>query len=138
MQLTVLLVILVGSLSGCGHKMPKSPQGQLLIHNQPKGIAVCSDIQNAQKCPPVAIENTHRYVMFSPQTWQAIQNYIDALIRKIKEQSHAEYEFMSDHDKPGADTFSRRGFYLSETHLKWFKGHLKTLEVNTLNQVVTP
>ncbi|XGC82052.1 hypothetical protein ACES2L_06085 [Bdellovibrio bacteriovorus] len=128
----ILPVILVAILSGCGHKSPKPPTGEFLIHNQPKGVAVCSDIQTAKPCAAVPIEKTHKYIMFHPKTWESIQNYIDALIRKIQENNQAEYQLHQTEDRQ----ILASGIYISAPQIKWFKRHLKTLEHNTLIQAV--
>lgn len=59
--------------------MPSPPQGQLCTHDVPDHVALCNDIQTGKVTPEVAENQTDKWIMFSPTTWQNIQNYINQL-----------------------------------------------------------
>lgn len=87
MQLRILLIALAVVLSSCAHKLPKPPQGELCTHYKKSDVAVCNDISTGNHLPDVPIELTDKWIMFSPKTWESVMNYIDALKRKISDQS---------------------------------------------------
>lgn len=72
----------VASLLGCASGLPKPPDINLYIHNQPKAVALCTKTAGGS-CSALPISQTHKFYMVSPPAWEAMQNYIDALIRQI-------------------------------------------------------
>lgn len=83
-----MVILMFTGCSTLGSK-PPPPKGQFCAHNQPEKIAQCADLQNGHATPAVPIDQTDRWIMFSPETWENIQNYIDALKRAIDNQSAA-------------------------------------------------
>lgn len=84
MRLVILLAI-VSSVACAG--MPAKPKGELCTHYASAGVAICNDIPTGHDAPDVIISDTDKWVMFSPQTWQNVMDYIDALKRKAEKTS---------------------------------------------------
>lgn len=71
-------------LSACAG-LPTPPTGKMYLHFGES--ALCSDLESGQICQKLPISQTQKFIMFEPQTWANIQNYIDALIREITNQN---------------------------------------------------
>lgn len=83
----IAAAMIIVMLSGCqtlGNQKPPPPKGELCSHNKPAAKANCTSLDNGQAVPSVPIEKTDKWIMFSPATWESIQNYIDALIRALE------------------------------------------------------
>lgn len=88
MRLTKQLAtyIAVISLIGCAG-LPKPPEGNLYLHFGNE--ALCSEMKiGGGACPPLPIEKTQNFIMLEPQTWEALNNYIDELIRLARGDSN--------------------------------------------------
>lgn len=81
--LSTVLVVICLSLSGCASGLPRPPEFDLYIHNQPRGTALCTHMGTT--CPAIPISATHKFYMLHPRAWESLQNYLDALIRAIEE-----------------------------------------------------
>jgi len=81
-----MVILMFTGCSTLGSK-PPPPKGEFCAHNQPEKIAQCADMGNGHATPAVPIDQTDRWIMFSPETWENIQNYIDALKRALDNQS---------------------------------------------------
>lgn len=86
MRLIVYLIALV-VLSSCrgSSTLPEAPKGRFCTHAASRYVAVCTDLKTGEVAPFVSIRDTDKWIMFSPSTWTSVQNYIDALIRKVEQ-----------------------------------------------------
>ena len=75
---------LVVALSGCQTGLPKAPDIDLYVHSAASGKALCTDTGTGAGCPSVRMADTDRWYMLTPAGFEALQNYIDALIRAIE------------------------------------------------------
>ena len=65
-------------LVSCG-SLPQKPAIVICAHDAPKYLVYCENIQGGSST--LNIEDTDRYVMFSPDNWGLILGYIRALER---------------------------------------------------------
>jgi hypothetical protein len=74
-------------LSACrgSTSLPDAPKGNFCTHAASRYLAVCTNLKTGEVAPFVSIRDTDKWIMFSPTTWTSIQNYIDALIRKVEQ-----------------------------------------------------
>lgn len=77
MLLIKLLVALV--VSSCVSKAPKPPTIDIYIHDQVNAVAYGAN-SDGEVLRPVAMAQTDNWFMFSPQSWESVQNYVDLLI----------------------------------------------------------
>ena len=77
MRLLLILTAAI-SLSGCAG-IPKPPEGNLYLHFGQ--FALCSDMATGLVCDTLPIERTQNFIMLEPETWEALNNYIDELVR---------------------------------------------------------
>lgn len=62
--------------------LPQPPKG--FIYRRIGNGAICSKLEDGTACPQKKLSDLTNVYMLSFPTWQAIQNYQDALIRKAK------------------------------------------------------
>lgn len=79
LHLTLLSLIFTSSCAS----VPKPPDFYLYMHDQPRAQALCSD-SDAKPCPAVPMEQTDKWLMLTPEAWQALNNYLDLLVCKLK------------------------------------------------------
>ena len=80
MSVKKLLIISLILLSSCA-SLPPMPKGDLCTHYYQEGILLCSRIADGKDTMNIPIDETDKYIMISPKTWENIMNYIG----KIKE-----------------------------------------------------
>jgi len=80
-------VLLLGifTFSSCGSlgNLPKKPQVEICAHDVPNAQSECYDSQT-EEYRSLPINDTDRYIMYSPDDWGLILLYIEKLERVIK------------------------------------------------------
>lgn len=85
MRLMVRAIVLAGALlSGCASKLPTPPDIELYNHRAEFQRALCTNVKTGKPCPSVPMEETHKWYMLKPTHMEALQNYIDTLIRELE------------------------------------------------------
>lgn len=82
--MTLLLVGWAVTLEGCNGSLPPVPDINLYNHHQKAAIALCSKVKDNSRCDSVDIKDTDKWYMLTPSGLEALQNYIDELIRKLE------------------------------------------------------
>lgn len=77
-------VLLLGIylFSACG-SLPPKPKVEICGHDQVNQQAECYDNQN-NEYRSIHIEQTDRYIMFSPDDWGLVLMYVDKLERRLR------------------------------------------------------
>jgi hypothetical protein len=114
-----VLVSILGGTS-CAHRLPNPPKGELYLHNAPKGVALCTTLGSGKPCPAVPINQTDRFFMVSPATFNNVNKYIDSLIRLLE----SELGFMEP-EVEGQDLGKRT---IRPQDLRQIKGRLNALK----------
>jgi hypothetical protein len=116
------LVVLV---VGCSSKAPKPPVVDFGMHDVSTGIMLCAR-SNGAGCPSKPMSQTDGYIMFSPQDYQKVQNYIDTLICQVDGGCGGTMQIQSSDLDPveEARLFSQRMKKVYGT-LRWKKKELK-------------
>lgn len=78
--LIVLLTSLV--LASCAN-VPPAPNINLYMNDLPRAQALCSN-SKGDKCNKVLLSETDKFIMLRPKDWQALENYIDLLICRLR------------------------------------------------------
>lgn len=91
-KLTTLLPILLVTCNLACKKLPKKPEGELCLHNQPKAVAQCAKLNSGEVLPAKPISETHKFIMFSPETWENVSNYIDKLIYELRKNGYSKVQ----------------------------------------------
>lgn len=112
MRIVILLMTLV--ISACSSV--EKPKGELCSHWREQDKALCNDLKNGDNMPDVPMKDTDRWIMFSPDTWKNIMDYIDALKRKVGQQR----------------IMSSDGMYITEEQINKFQFELQ--EIYNKNQ----
>jgi len=83
-KLKMKYVMLLGIFlfSSCG-SLPKSPKIEICSHNEPSQEVDCFDTQN-DEYRVLHINETDKYMMFSPDDWGLILEYVRLLEKKVK------------------------------------------------------
>jgi hypothetical protein len=66
--------------------LPDLPDGKLYIHDAVRSQALCTEFKTGRTCKKVPIGSTNKYLMFSPDDFESLMNYIDELIRMLEYQ----------------------------------------------------
>jgi hypothetical protein len=83
---TLVYLIVLAVISGCATGLPKPPKGSFCTHYQERNIALCNDLSSGNPESDVPMHSTDKWIMFSPDTWNNVQDYIDQLKLLIKNQ----------------------------------------------------
>lgn len=81
----LILILISTSFLGCANKdIPQPPPVNIYMHDTDSDSALCSD-SNAHTCAAVPIRSTDKWIMFTPQGFQSLENYIDLLVCKLND-----------------------------------------------------
>lgn len=84
-RLCATLLLSLGVIPSCATVgAPPPPTLSLYIHSAQSGRALCVRVPSAEDCPALKVSDTNKFYMMSPGDWQAMQNYIDNLVRAIQ------------------------------------------------------
>lgn len=89
------MIWLALSVASCA-QMPQKPTGSFCNHDFSDSISICNDLATGKALPDVPIAQTDKWIMFPPETWQNIQNYIDELIRIAENKLNSSDELSDD------------------------------------------
>jgi hypothetical protein len=65
--------------SGCVSKAPRPPALDIYIHDSANSVAYGKNSEGAV-LEPISIKETDNWFMFSPRSWESVQNYVDLLV----------------------------------------------------------
>lgn len=127
MRSMMLLVGMAVIISGC-RSLPQPPEIDINMHWQDE--ALCSHSKDGSECPSTPMDQTQKWIMFSPTAWEAQQNYIDALIRYAKSLSRNSAKTQAI----GVELNNKSDAIVQD--LKQFKRHMKMVHTSLLDRCI--